>query len=69
MWIKNVFMIVFLLVWSITMLVLVVVQKTVPEPLLWGMPGGLWALLYPGFRKNGSGVEPPAIEAEAEGKA
>lgn len=62
-WVKSLVMLVFLAVWSAVVLT-ELSRSRLPEPLLWGMPGGLWVLLNPNFRKQPEPVEEkPSQEA------
>lgn len=47
-WIKNTVMLTVLLVWFVYMSTNMI-RGVLPEPALWGVPGGIWLALNPPF--------------------
>jgi hypothetical protein len=57
-WVKNTVMLAVLLVWFVYMLTNLA-RGSLPEPALWGVPGGIWLALNPPFigRSNNKAQE------------
>lgn len=64
-WVKVVVLAAFMVVWAVVVLVQLR-RGHAPDPITWGLPGGLWALLNPGFRRR-KDAPPEAAPAETEG--
>jgi len=65
-WIKSFVMLVVLIIWSVYMVANMVIylfgRGPLPEPALWGVPGGIWLALNPPF-------PPLRKQPEAESKS
>jgi hypothetical protein len=61
-WVKNTVMLVVLLVWFVYMIINTIVRGVLPEPALWGVPGGIWLALNPPFIGGRSNNKAQEIE-------
>lgn len=64
---RMIFLVVVLLVWAVVVLVRLWKTGEAPDPITWGIPPGLWALLHPRQRAEpqGSAVAEPAEQEGA----
>lgn len=60
------FLVVVLLVWAVVVLARLYQTGEAPDPITWGIPGGLWVLLYPRKQPASEAAEAPTVPVQEE---